>query len=134
MIELLTTLASQDALKLLALAAALHAIVPVVRYARGWQGRGATSNGGTSSTAKLQAADMEWRTEVKDELKRHSRDLYEFGGAVRGGDHGVRNDMQKLVGEVMAQIKEWRQETREEMRALDEKLDDKRSACCEHCR
>src|SRR5260221_2172552 len=51
----------------------------------------------TSSTAKLEAMELEWRQEVDGQIQDIKEQLYEKGGAVRLGRHDVRDCMGQAV-------------------------------------
>lgn len=92
-----------------------------------------------SATARLQVWDEEWRKEVRDEIRGLQREIFERDGAVRGGDHQVRDDVQVVIGE-MAKT---RDEQYRELRGAIEKVSDdvsdlavsiaKHPGHCSHC-
>jgi len=93
----------------------------------------------TSSTARLEAMELEWRRDVEGEIRDAKRQLFEPEGAVRRGDHNVRNDMavlileeEKKVGEQFRELKGEIREMRREFGKMREDLA-RHGNCCEHC-
>ena len=93
----------------------------------------------TSSTARLEAMELEWRREVEGEIREMKGQLFEPLGAVRSGDHNVRNDMARLmlgqekkVGEQFRDLKGEIREMRGDVGKLREDLA-RHGNCCEHC-
>jgi hypothetical protein len=82
-------------------------------------------NGNASSVAsqKLEKWDMDWRQDVDEELKKHGRDLYEKGGALRDGDHAVRNDTQVALGQLALATNQQYRDLRDDFREMGDKLD-----------
>jgi hypothetical protein len=93
----------------------------------------AGNGNGSGKTAKLEALEMQWRTEVDVTLEKHRAALFEPGGAVRLGDHNVRNDVSALFLRETTAIGNKVDVLADQITDLKVELA-KAGNCCEHCR
>jgi hypothetical protein len=93
----------------------------------------------TSSLARLEALEAGWRRDVEEGIKETKREIFEDDGALRLGDHKVRNDVAKMLLRSERNIEE---RARRLEAKVDELLKDisklredaaRRGNCCEHC-
>jgi hypothetical protein len=124
----LEQLLAADTTKILAGAVLLMVAIPFILLRR--KGRTVISLGSDNGIAMESAA----RTKViEEELARHRKDLYEMDGAVRRGDHNVRNEIASLILREGGELGKKLDALAAEVHALEVRIAEQGN-CCEHCK
>lgn len=103
------------------------------------QSRNGNGHASSAASQKLEKWDMEWRKDVDDELEKFQSAIYEPEGALRKGDHSVREDTQAAISRMAVAMLEQHRELRADVKALAGEVKDlgkavaARTSCCEHC-
>lgn len=72
----------------------------------------------SSSSARLEQRDVEWRQSVDADIDKLKWEIYARDGALRAGDHGVRNDMNALLTQMERNVKAQIDDVRADLRDI----------------